>query len=146
VIAAIPGAVAFAVALGVVAGWAAGRQPFWPTPDLTLSEAAALRDLGEVYRLTAYEGADPNRAWPVRAGLLPDNRPAVISPLAAAVESRRFEMVRLLVHQGASPPAAERVALICRADALGEPAIVGLLLTTGDQADPRPACGASGTP
>jgi hypothetical protein len=131
---------ALVMAAVVVAGWAAGRQPFWPTPEVTLSEAVATRDLGEALRLIAQEHIDPDSAQPVRAGMLPDNQPAVLTPLAAAVETRRTEMVRLLLDHGASPAAAARTALICRAVALGGEGIVALLLSTGDRSDPRSAC------
>jgi hypothetical protein len=131
---------ALVTAAVVVTGWAAGRQPFWPTPAVTLSEAVATRDLGEALRLMTQEQVDPDTAQPVRAGMLPDNQPAVLTPLAAAVETRRGEMIRLLLDHGASPAAAERTALICRAAALDDEGSVALLLSTGDRSDPRSAC------
>jgi hypothetical protein len=45
------------------------QHPFWRAESLTLSEAAALRDAGEVARQLR-GGADPLRTYRVRAGVL----------------------------------------------------------------------------
>src|SRR5690606_36396339 len=81
------------VSLFVVGSWALGREPFASTPALTLSEAAATRDGGEVLRLIEQEGADPNRTYRVRAGILRGEAESLLS-LEAAVASRRAEIVR----------------------------------------------------
>jgi hypothetical protein len=80
----------------------AGAHPFWQWQPLTLSEAAALRDAGEVARLLR-EGQDPNRAYPVRADLL-SSRGAELTPMQAALAARRPEIVQLLVAAGVPPP------------------------------------------
>jgi hypothetical protein len=134
-----PLAMAFGLSLIVIAGWAVGVHPFWPEPEVTLSEAAATRDAGELYRLLVYERRDPNRTWPVRAGMLADAEQQVM-PLDVAVASGRPEIVRILLEHGARPDAAGRAALICRAATVGQPEVVDLLLATGDRSDPRAAC------
>lgn len=76
-----------------------GAHPFWPWERLTLSEAAALRDAGEVSRLLA-EGQDPNRRYEVRRGFLKSGA-LHITPMEAAVAARRPEIVQLLLDGGA---------------------------------------------
>jgi hypothetical protein len=65
-LAALPGA-AVAVLFGVsgAVGLVAGRPLVWAHAELTLSEAVALRDQGEVVR-QIMEGADPNGRYRVR--------------------------------------------------------------------------------
>lgn len=84
-------------------GWAAGAHPFWPVEPLTLSEAAALRDGGEVAKLLA-DGHDPNARYPIRAGFLVDDA-VELTPVEAAQLADRPEIVQILVHAGATPPA-----------------------------------------
>ena len=130
---------AFLGSLAIVAGWAAGAAPFWDVPTLTLSEAVATRDAGEVTRLIEREHADPNRAWPIRAGLLDEIRSA--TPLEAAVLARREEMAGLLLRLGAAVPAGPaREALICLGVRSRADDVVTLLLDTGDRSDPRRGC------
>jgi hypothetical protein len=85
----------------LLAGFA-GAHPFWRWEPLTLSEAAALHDGGEVARLIA-EGHDPNGEYPVRAGYLM-SEPVVLTPIAAAMAARRGEIVDLLMDAGARLP------------------------------------------
>src|ERR671919_925584 len=93
-----PHVVVFAAAVWLMFGWAIDRDPFWPAEALTLSEAAAVRDHAEVVRLIE-EGHDPNRKWPVRAGLL-DGDAHMMGPLEAAVRIRRLSLVELLMRSG----------------------------------------------
>jgi len=79
------------------------RHPFWPYQPLTLSEAAALRDFGEVARLLE-EGQDPNASYPVRAGFL-YSTPAVLNPIEAALAANHPDIVPILTSGGAVPPA-----------------------------------------
>ena len=97
--AAAPALVAVAVSAAIVVTAAAGSSPpFWPAGSLTLSEAAALHDQGELVRLIG-SGSDPNTAYSLRPDVL-----AVRSstPLEAAVGARRAEMVDLLMLHGAT--------------------------------------------
>lgn len=77
---------------------AAGGPPFWTTEPLTLSEAAAFRDGGEVARMLA-AGHDPNGSYPVRRGAVRGRVAA--TPLEAAEAAERGEVVRLLRESGA---------------------------------------------
>jgi hypothetical protein len=140
VIAVAPLLIAVVASAWIVVGWAAGGSPFWPDPQLTLSEAAGLGNAGEVVRLITIEGRDPNRAWPVREDILGPAQE--ITPLEAAVAIRRTELIPVLLRHGAVLPerGEQRTALICRAQAAVAPAIVELLLKTGDGSDPRAAC------
>ena len=76
----------------------AGRPLFWATEPLTLAEAAAVRDGGEVARLIA-DGADPNARYRVRRGMVRGRLEA--TPLEAARAARRPEIVQLLLDSGA---------------------------------------------
>ena len=76
-----------------------GHAPtFWQGGALTLSEAAALRDQGEVARLIE-AGADPNRQYDLRPDVLAIRR---ATPLEAAVAARRAEIINVLMHEGAT--------------------------------------------
>ena len=95
-------ALAAATIVGVALGMM-GAHPFWPAVPLTLSEAAALRDGGEVARLLA-SGQDPNARYPIRAGFLL-NDAVELTPVEAARMADRPEIVQILVYAGAVPPA-----------------------------------------
>jgi hypothetical protein len=84
--------------LVLVALSVAGQPPFWTTEPLTLSEAAAFRDGGEVARMLA-TGLDPNASYPVRRGAVRGRVEA--TPLEAAEAARRGEVVQLLREAGA---------------------------------------------
>jgi hypothetical protein len=84
------------VYLALVAGHV---DPVWHHEALNLSEAAALRDAGEVARLID-AGADPNATYEVRAGFL-FTTARTLTPLEAARLAERPEIVGLLRADGA---------------------------------------------
>jgi hypothetical protein len=95
----VPLAAAVVVRLVLLGASIGGRPIQWGNDGLTLSEAAAYGDAGEVVRLLN-EGRDPNAIYPVRRGAV---RGRVEStPLEAARASGRAEMVQLLLDEGAS--------------------------------------------
>lgn len=130
---------AAALSLFVVTAWALGGVPFAATPVLTLSEAAATRDAGEVLRLIEQDGADPNRPYPVRAGILRDEATSLL-PLEAAVLSRRAEIVRLLLRHGAAVSAEEGRRLICVARAANDGDVAGALAAATSGLSEAPSC------
>ena len=137
-----------AVAGGVVVGW----RPFWPEPRLNVAEAAGLNNAGEVVRLIVDEHQDPNRRWPMRAGIIDDgvlvrsgivdHDSVMMTPLEAAIAIRREPLIPVLLRHGAVIPehGPERAALICRAMAVGADRIVEMLVKTDDGSDPRGSC------
>ena len=137
---AAPLLVTFAASTWITVGWASGAAPFWRDPNLTMSEAAALSNAGEIVRLITVQRQDPNRAWPVREGIL--GAAQTLTPLEAAVAIRRAELIPVLLHYGAAVPNAgpARTALICRAAAFLEPEIIDRLVATGDGSNPRSSC------
>jgi hypothetical protein len=95
----------------VIGAAALGFDPLWHVEPLTLSEAAALRDEGETIRLLI-EGYDPNQRYPVRREFVDADQRA-ITPLEAAVRSRRATMVQLLLAHGARPDIDTWMLLAC---------------------------------
>ena len=93
-----PALVAVGFSAVIVLTAAVGRTPsFWHGGALTLSEAAGLRDHGEVVRQIA-AGADPNQRYALRPDVLSVSS---LTPLEAAVAARRAEVVDLLMLHGA---------------------------------------------
>jgi hypothetical protein len=135
----VPQLVVMALAAVVVVGWLTGSDPFWPVPEVTLSEAVVTRDYAEIVRLIE-SGADPNQPSRVRPDVL-NSAEHTLTPLEAAVGTRTIELVRLLVRHGASVGSgSSRATLICEAIRVDAPDIVDFLLTTDDRTDPRGGC------
>jgi hypothetical protein len=107
----LPGAVLIVATAAMLLGLPFGADPLWQVEPLTLPEAAALRDNGEVVRLIDL-GEDPNGAGPVRPNFL-RNDTQVLTPLEAAVGARRADMVELLLENGAVMDAAMWTRLMC---------------------------------
>ena len=107
----LPGAVLIVATAAMLLGLPFGADPLWRVEPLTLPEAAALRDNGEVVRLIDL-GEDPNKAGPVRPNFL-RNDAQVVTPLEAAVGARRADMVELLLENGAVMDAAMWTRLMC---------------------------------
>jgi hypothetical protein len=88
-------AVAFVVTLALSMS---GDNPIWRIEPLNLSEAAALRDRGEVARLLA-AGADARAPMSVRGGFLYQDQ-TTLTPAEAAVLADRPEILQLLLDYG----------------------------------------------
>jgi len=113
----IPSLAAVGFCSAVLGAAAFGYTPtFWQGGPLTLAEAAALRDQGEVARLIE-AGADPNAEYALRPDVLAVNR---ATPLEAAVLARRPEIVRLLMHEGAAMDERSWRHLHCIAAEIGQ--------------------------
>lgn len=111
--AAVPGLAYVALTVALLATSHLASTPLWPIHDLTLSEAAALRDGAAVVRLVQF-GKDPNTAWRVRAGILgPADRDLL--PMEAAIGAKRLEIVELLLASGATIEPELRHRLTCLA-------------------------------
>ena len=108
----------------VIAGWV-GYTPFMSPADLTLPEAAAVRDHLEILRQIE-SGVDPNRAERVRPGLVRAGE-YVMTPLEAAVGSGMLDTVQFLKHHGARVDATTLPGLLCFAKLQGAADIEGYL-------------------
>jgi len=126
-------AIAAVLVMGIVsAATLFHDDPLWPVEDLTLAEAALLRDDGEVARLMGV-GEDPNGHYRIGRTLhdrirrtLMDVSPRLVTPLEAAVRANRVVTVRLLLAYGARPDSGAWAA-VCesKGDKIGD--IVALL-------------------
>ena len=140
--AAAPALAAIAVGAAIVVTAAAGGPPpFWRGGSLTLSEAAALHDQGELVRMIA-SGSDPNVVYPLRPGVVAVSS---LTPLEAAVAARRAEMVDLLMLHGATVNADSWRRLHCLAVSV-EAADVAETLDRYKPAGAATACDGVGTP
>lgn len=101
------------VALSVLAGAAFGVHPLWNELELTLSEAAALKDRGTIQRLI-WEGVDPNRRSRVRAGIL-KSQDLNLTPLEASIGTRNPVTMQFLLSRGALMDERDRKVLVCLA-------------------------------
>jgi hypothetical protein len=121
VCAAIPALVTVGFCGAVLGAAVFGYTPtFWQGGPLTLAEAAALRDQGEVARLIE-AGADPNAEYALRPDVLAVSR---ATPLEAAVLARRAEIVELLMHEGAAVDERTWHHLHCVAAEIGEDDVI----------------------
>jgi hypothetical protein len=110
---ACPAVVWLAAAAGLVMAAIAGLPVLSAPADLTLSEAAALRDQAEVVRLIR-SGASPDARSRVRGGIIREHE-YLLTPLEAATATRRGEIARLLVSHGATLDDSTFPVLICLA-------------------------------
>ena len=99
-----------------------GRHPMWPITTPNLAEAAATRDAASVVQLMR-EGHDPDASRMIRPGVLA--RGAVRrTPLEAALEEQRLEIVNILLRRGASMTEQQRIEFTCAARRRGDADIV----------------------
>lgn len=135
---AVLGGIAAVVVVGALFGW----HPLWSEPDLTLAEAAALKDRGTMRRLLL-DGADPNARERVRAGILKDDE-LLLTPLEASVGTRTPDALRLLLAHGARFGESERAVVFCLATKDEAREILDLLRDGGTA--PTPDCEHVATP
>ena len=114
-----------------------GYTPFMTPVDLTLPEAAAVRDHLEVLRQIE-AGADPNRAERVRSGLVRSGE-YVMTPLEAAVAKGGLETITFLQLHGARVDATTLPDLVCFAKLQGA-ADIEAYLRQQAPADFAPRC------
>lgn len=122
---AAPALVWLAAAAMLLLATLGGYQALAAPADLTLAEAAALRDEAEVMRQIRH-GADPNLAGRVRPGVIRDEA-YLLTPLEAATAARHVEVVRLLVRGGAELNDTNLPVLVCLARENGADDIVVFL-------------------
>ena len=83
----LPGGLLIAATAAMLIALPFGVDPLWAVEPITLSEAAALRDNGEVVRLIE-SGEDVNGTSAVRPDIL-STHSLVITPIEAAVAAER---------------------------------------------------------
>lgn len=120
-----PGIVWLAAAAAILAASLGGYRALAAPADLTLSEAAAIRDEAEVLRQIR-AGADPDARGLVRRGMISDPE-YLMTPLEAAIAAGHGEVVRLLLRNGAVINDANFSLLFCLAEEHGTPDIVSFL-------------------
>ena len=110
---ALPVLIWIAAATLVLVGTLCGYRALAAPSDLTMAEAAVLRDGAELLRQMRH-GADPNAAAPIRRGILSD-RDYILTPLEAAIAARHAEVVQLLVENGTTLDLQDLPRLLCLA-------------------------------
>ena len=139
----VPGALLVLATAAMLVAVPFGIDPMWHVETVTLPEASALRDNGEVMRLIGL-GADPNEAGMVRRDLA-HNQAFVLTPLEAAVSIERADTVELLLENGARMDAATWTRLICFADVV-DAGDVRVLLEQRRPPDASASCEGVSTP
>jgi hypothetical protein len=114
IVLAVPGCLAVAVLTAGLLAAVFDQHPMWPRQQLNLSEAAAVRDLGEIVRLIELS-EDPDAPRDVRPGFLADQAVRA-TPLEAAIAVRDTEVVRVLLVNGAALDAQVWSHLRCAAE------------------------------
>lgn len=105
----------------------AGSTLVWPPVPVTLSDAAAMRDLREMTRQIA-AGADPNAAAPVVYGFRFD-RPVMMTPLEAAVGDHNIGGLVFLEEHGARLDEDTARRLACFARRIGDESLDAYLVS-----------------
>lgn len=123
---AAPPVVFLAAAAILLMNGAAGRDPFAAPADLTLPEAAAIRDEAEVLRQIG-DGVDPDAPALLRRGVLSDPE-FLMTPLEAAVAAKHETIVRLLLENGATVGDENWPVLVCLAQRSDQEGIAALLM------------------
>jgi hypothetical protein len=100
-------------AIYTVADAALGGDPFWHEPQLTMAEAAALKDRATMQRLI-WSGVDPNAPANVRANVL-KSHDIVVTPLEASVGTRTPVAMQFLLAHGARMDRNEQDVITCLA-------------------------------
>ena len=101
------------VAVCVLADAAVGGDPFWHEPQLTMGEAAALKDRATMQRLI-WAGVDPNAPTHVRADIL-KSHDIVVTPLEASVGTRTPTSMAFLLAHGTRMDRHEQDVVTCLA-------------------------------
>jgi hypothetical protein len=109
----------------MLVGLSLGADPLWTVEDMTLSEAAALRDNGEVARVIEL-GEDVNGTSLVRPDILADHS-LLVTPSEAAVAAKRADMVELLLEHGARMDVAMWTRLMCFSSSVKAEDVLSLL-------------------
>jgi hypothetical protein len=115
--AAAPGLIALGVfAASGLAAMSSGHPLIWAPQPVTLSQAIALKDRGEVvWQLML--GADPNKRYDV-AEALRDAEHVMLTPLETAIITREVDLVDTLVDWGAVLDERNGPTLNCLAGAV----------------------------
>ena len=114
IVLAVPGCLAVAVMTAGLLAAVFDQHPMWPRQELNLSEAAAVRDLGEIVRLIQL-AEDPDAPRDVRPGFLAEHAVRA-TPLEAAVAMKDPEVARVLLVNGAAMDAQVWSRLRCSAE------------------------------
>lgn len=110
---ALPALAWIAVATALLVATFFGYRALAAPADLTMSEAAALRDEAELLRQLRHRG-DPDAEGTIRRGILSD-QDYILTPLEAAIAARHVEVVKLLVENGTRLEADNFPRLLCLA-------------------------------
>jgi len=123
--AALPGVALGLVCVTMLAASVFGRHPFWHSAPLNIAEAAAMHDgASVVVRLKHGESAFARRE--IRSGLLFDHA-VHLSPIEAAIASRRPEVLMLILSESPDPSADAWNRARCAANSVADDEITAVL-------------------
>ena len=122
---ALPALIWIAAATLVLAGTLFGYRALAAPANVTMAEAAVLRDEAELLRQIRH-GADPDAVAPIRRGMLSD-QDYILTPLEAAIAARHAGVVQVLVENGARLDAENFPRLLCLARLSDATEIIALL-------------------
>jgi hypothetical protein len=131
----LPPVASLVLLAGLIVGEAFRFRPFSAEPAATVSEAAATGAAARAVQLVR-QGQDPNRRWPVRAGVLDPERHD-LTPIDAAILGRRAEMIGVLRGAGALVADLERAACLARARGVPEARDYLAIQLVDTQSDPE---------
>lgn len=117
---------------------AVGSHPLWPVTQMTMAEAAALRDTGEIAR-RVQTGESPNAVGTVRSGVL-RSEVLELMPVEAAVAANRPDVLRVLIESGVIVDPDRWLALHCFAVAVGAKDAQAFLDRLPSRSIPSAAC------
>ena len=121
----LPGVLLVVATVVVAVSTALAGGPLSAGDRVTLAEAAALQDLGEIVRQVR-RGTDPRQPARVRAGIIRDVT-MIVTPIEAAVIEGRADAMQLLFEQGVTVDRRTAAGLWCLAAGRNDPFVLRVL-------------------
>lgn len=125
---AVPVATALLVIVLFVVTEAAGFHPYTVVPATNVAGAVTYGDGARALALIA-EGQDPDERWVVQQDAIDSRRAVRVTAIEAAIVTRHWEFVGLMLRHGAHAKAPSRLACLSQAVGIGaqvKPSLFGV--------------------